>query len=473
MVEGPGATRNGRKVQPLVGLVLREIIQPYCISKNIPPTKTLEGRRLESAFSVGKEVFLILGPVLRSIRHENENENTIKRKEQEQEQRMQQSSENNKSISLRLHFGMNGCLTVRKIGESSKLAPWRKNDKSSNKCIIKFSRSADNEHEPNRHSIHDTTTTTMVIETVASTCTVVSAFVAQSKLKRLSNKDVCGGSNFEPQAVLESILEKRSNAMVCDALLDQDRFPGVGNIIKIEGLHKAGVHPRRLVEKLSRDELMRTILECRTYAMGWHSSGRAPTKKVYNQTKCGSCRIGRVRMVKMGKDLTRVTFWCESCQPISSSTNIISNSECREGQITSKEIVTKNNQEQKMPLVRCPQHGSKTILLRRVRKTDSSNIHRLFRTCKVRGCQYFSWADAHLPSCGSCRGKTVLRVSKTERTGGRWFLSCAASSSRSPSSFSLSSSSYNYQKTPNTCSFFQWATSNQLAPFADELSPLT
>ena len=349
MVEGPGATRNGRKVQPVVGLVLTEI------NSNIMPptkTKTLEGRRLESAFSVGKEVFLILGPVIlgRTVLHQNENENTNTNTNTYKSPKEQQSSENNnKPIALRLHFGMNGCLTVRNPGESSKLAPWRKNDKSSKKCTIKFSRSSVVVDDELNHLIRDDTTM-VIIETVASTCTVVSAFVAQSKLTRLATRDVCGGSNiFEPQAVLESILEKRSNAMVCDALLDQDRFPGVGNIIKIEGLHKAGIHPRRFVEGLSREELMKTILECRTYAMGWLSSGRAPTKRVYNQTKCGSCRTGRVRMVKMGTDLSRVTFWCEKCQPFivttnpTSSTKGISNDEFRKGHI-SKDIHTEQQE---------------------------------------------------------------------------------------------------------------------------------
>jgi formamidopyrimidine-DNA glycosylase len=47
--------------------------------------------------------------------------------------------------------------------------------------------------------------------------------------------------------------------MIADVVLDQDKFPGVGNIIKIEGLHRAGVHPRRIVSTLSLDELCRLI----------------------------------------------------------------------------------------------------------------------------------------------------------------------------------------------------------------------
>ncbi|MGK3753425.1 MAG: formamidopyrimidine-DNA glycosylase [Bacillariaceae sp.] len=448
MVEGPGATRNGRKVQSVVGLLIREIQNPNTntTTSSTVTTKNLEGRRLDAVFSVGKEVFLILGPIC----HDND---------------LDTDNASTKKIALRFHFGMNGCLMVRKFNDSSKLAPWRKNDKSSNKCTFIFSR---NIRELNPID-------GMVIEMVSSTWTVVSEFVARSKLSRLGSRDVCGaGLNFDSQAVFDSIIEKRSKSMICDALLDQDRFPGVGNIIKIEGLHNSRVHPRRLVENLSHDELMSTILECRNYAMRWLSSGRAPTKKVYNQTRCGSCRTGRVRMVKMGTGLSRVTFWCENCQPFvtgaftkpslcSPNKENISNDECNKNShiLNNKRGIDKT--QKLTPLHRCPQHGSKTILLRRVRKNDSSNLHRLFRTCRVPGCQYFSWADMHLPVCGSCRCKTVLRVSKTDRTGGRWFLSC-------------SSSKGNSIKTSNTtqvCSFFQWATPSQLALFDDGLSPLT
>jgi hypothetical protein len=115
------------------------------------------------------------------------------------------------------------------------------------------------------------------------------------------------------------------------------------------------------------------------------------------------------------------------------------------------------------------------VLLRRVRNKSSSNLHRLFWTCGVRGCMYFSWADSHFPSCGCVsRGtkRVVLRVSKTERTGGRWFLSCPANASSNTRS-SSSSVSRPESMSSGGCSFFQWATPDQLAPFGDDLSPLT
>ena len=496
----------------------------------------LKGRSLESAFSVGKEVFLVLGPILPPVRRDTDTENTSTNTSTNSNTNMHprnetQGSSNStskcsdeiadKPIALRLHFGMNGCLVVRKqqllVGSNtsaatkSALAPWQRkhNTSSSQICTLRFGDGLEEGAPPPMGS----NSTIVVIETTASTsCTVVSAAVALSKLARLQNKDVCGdGISFEPLAVLESILEKKkrsASVMVCDALLDQERFPGVGNIIKIEGLHRAGVHPRRLVETLSRDELLKTISECRNYAMGWLSTGRAPSKKVYNQTHCLSCKQGRVKMVKMGNDLRRVTFWCERCQPLAVArlASTWTSTLCNDASIKQESPANNsningndndnsndNNSILEQPTMAafhprhcCPQHGFKRVVLRRVRNKSSPNLHRLFRTCGIRGCQYFSWADTHLPSCrcqprGNLSNKTVLKVSKTERTGGRWFLSCPATNGSNNNSSYSSFSARNHhplypaptQQFSKGCSFFQWATPGELAPLANDLSPLT
>ena len=242
----------------------------------------------------------------------------------------------------------------------------------------------------------------------------------------------------------------------------------------------------------------------RTYALGWLTKGRAPTKKVYNKINCGSCTTGRVRMVKLGQDLSRVTFWCEHCQPYRSrsSTNDAASASGLSGVSTlhkenspntieagtqhqlplsvasvSTSLVSKNQQLQRLPRrsappsgPRCPQHGANRMVLRRVRKQQGPNLSRLFRICTVRGCPYFAWADAHLPNCKICHRKTVLRISKTEKTGGSWFLSCSSTSS---STRSNTPKHQNKGTSSSSCSFFQWATKVHIDPLANDLSPLT
>lgn len=467
-MEGPGATRNGRKLQRVVGSRLLHSSIPQSPKEAI--AIPLLGRRLESAFSVGKEVFLVLGGKSTVL--------AVLPKEKQAEEKPPDTDNNSpisvttttthqyhKPMALRMHFGMNGSLTVRTPRQSSKLAPWRIRDTTTSKITLTFGNKED--------------TVEFLVETVASTCTMVSAAVAVSKLVRLQPRDVCG-SEFDPQAVSSAIVEKRRTSMICDALLDQERFPGVGNIIKIEGLHRAKIHPRTKVQQLSNTKLLEGIQECRNYAMEWLAHGRAPTKLVYNQTVCGSCRSSRVRMVKMGKDLSRVTFWCEQCQPLGGL-------EKQEESLSDKNetasfVAKSTTPRQEQPLLQfqhsCPQHGSKRIVLRRVRNQSSPNLHRLFRTCRVHGCPYFSWADAQFPSCkcggsitsnantssssGSNSNKAVLKVSKTERTGGRWFFSCRRAAGNLP-----------HKPGGSGCSFFQWATPAQLAPLAHDLSPLT
>ena len=188
MVEGPGATRNGRKVQAVVGMVLANTAVSDS-STLVPRTKTadrgckiaiLRGRRLNFAVSVGKEVFLVFGPVIDPSKQEQTESSP--------------AHDNNKSdrdhqpMALRLHFGMNGVLTVRKQSEGSKMAPWRNRDQS--RCALWFHKNNNNIRDDHSESLSGSSC--LVVETVASTLTLVSAAVACAKFERLKHKDVCG-----------------------------------------------------------------------------------------------------------------------------------------------------------------------------------------------------------------------------------------------------------------------------------------
>ena len=153
--------------------------------------------------------------------------------------------------------------------------------------------------------------------------------------------------------------------------------------------------------------------------------------------------------------MSRTTFWCRLCQPC--------------GEMGGSNAGPNHNETQQalvppIPFIAiaCPQHGG--CLLRRVRKSDSPNLSRIFRICKVRQCQYFEWADGGFPSC-RCGRKAILRVSKTERSGGRWFLSCSRGDKRG------SNHNNNPEKTAG-CGFFEWAKPEVLAPLGSALTPL-
>lgn len=111
-------------------------------------------------------------------------------------------------------------------------------------------------------------------------------------------------------------LKQLPAAMVCDALLNQDIFSGVGNIIKNEVLYRIRVHPESLVGKLPAAKLTQLIKEARTYSFDFLQWKRdfvlkkhwlAHTKKV-----CSRCGLPLIK--KYCGTTKRRTFFCEHCQ---------------------------------------------------------------------------------------------------------------------------------------------------------------
>ena len=111
-------------------------------------------------------------------------------------------------------------------------------------------------------------------------------------------------------------LKTLDNTMVCDALLDQNIFSGVGNIIKNEVLYRIRLHPETLVENIPPRKLTELINESRNYSfdfLRWkrdyvlRKNWLAHTKK--------TCKRCNVKLIKKhcGKTQRR-TFFCELCQ---------------------------------------------------------------------------------------------------------------------------------------------------------------
>lgn len=292
-----------------------------------------------------------------------------------------------------------------------------------------------------------------VVEAYDTTVQFVNSTRARAKLSKLCSVDVCSAS-FNAQRAFSALKTGGRGQIITDALLDQSILPGVGNIIKIESLHRARVDPRRSVVDLSDAELRRIIRNTRQYSMDWLQTGRAGTKQVYNRTECGTCR-GPVKMCKLGGGgdsmdgqtayMARTTFWCTTCQADGH----------RQPSTSDRQHVAATARDDRPVL--CPQHGERLIKLARVRK-DNLNTLRIFYTCKHRSCQHFEWADKKFPTC-KCGRKTILRVSKTTNSGGRWFLCCPLGDRRSGGN-------------PKGCGHFEWASENQLAPFRSLLTPL-
>jgi len=112
-------------------------------------------------------------------------------------------------------------------------------------------------------------------------------------------------------------LKDKPQAMVCDVLLDQQIFSGVGNIIKNEVLYRTRIHPLNNVEDLSPVKLKALVTEARNYSfdfLKWKKENTLSKHwEVYNQKVCPLKH--KIDKKELGKT-HRQTYFCEKCQKI-------------------------------------------------------------------------------------------------------------------------------------------------------------
>lgn len=111
-------------------------------------------------------------------------------------------------------------------------------------------------------------------------------------------------------------LRTMPDTLVCDALLDQSVFAGVGNIIKNEVLFRIRVHPLSTVGALPPDKLRELIVEARQYAFDFLAWKKAYVLKkhwlAHTKRTCPRCQVPLVK-AWLG-ETNRRTFYCERCQ---------------------------------------------------------------------------------------------------------------------------------------------------------------
>jgi endonuclease-8 len=121
--------------------------------------------------------------------------------------------------------------------------------------------------------------------------------------------------NWNPRKAARK-LSKIPEKMVCDALLDQDIFSGVGNIIKNEVLFRIRVHPKSMIGKLPPKLKSALIREARNYSFDFLQWKRNFVLKknylVYTKRSCPRDH-GTVHKEYLG-DTKRRTFFCDLCQ---------------------------------------------------------------------------------------------------------------------------------------------------------------
>lgn len=125
-------------------------------------------------------------------------------------------------------------------------------------------------------------------------------------------------SDCRDPALARRRLEAAPATLVCDALLDQQIFAGVGNIIKNEVLFRIRVHPATRVGDLPRRRLGQLIAQARRYSFEFLAWKRAFVLKkhwqVHTRRTCPACG-GPISKLYMGRTRRR-TFFCARCQAL-------------------------------------------------------------------------------------------------------------------------------------------------------------
>ncbi len=123
--------------------------------------------------------------------------------------------------------------------------------------------------------------------------------------------------NWDPGSARKK-LKAKPRELICDALLDQDIFAGVGNIIKNEVLFRTYVHPKSIIEKIPPRIQKKIITEAVNYSfdfLKWKK--KFVLKKHWLVHTKRTCPRDQTKLEKayLGKT-NRRTFYCPTCQKL-------------------------------------------------------------------------------------------------------------------------------------------------------------
>ena len=125
---------------------------------------------------------------------------------------------------------------------------------------------------------------------------------------------------WDDELALEKLRALPPGTMICDALMDQTIFAGLGNAIKTEALFAQGIHPESRVEALPgaalRELVEEAIGQSQLFLEGKRAFGneRYGWVLMYRKKTCPKCG-GKVSVGFTGA-LQRKSHWCPVCQPL-------------------------------------------------------------------------------------------------------------------------------------------------------------
>lgn len=112
------------------------------------------------------------------------------------------------------------------------------------------------------------------------------------------------------------LFRAKKDEMICDVLMDQTIFPGLGNIMKNETIYIRKLLPEMRVGELTSREQLALVRAAHEYSWQfyeWKKINQLKRNwKVFRRRVCAQCG-GKVLYKKTGK-LDRASYICEDCQ---------------------------------------------------------------------------------------------------------------------------------------------------------------
>jgi len=141
--------------------------------------------------------------------------------------------------------------------------------------------------------------------------------LSNSDVKELFDKELDIMSDNWNQTKTIGLMLNLSKALICDVLLDQKVFGGVGNIIKNEALFRGRVHPLSVIQKIPRKKLEDVANEARKFSLSFYRAVKKVESiksqlVVYGKRQCPQCGE-KVVFQKTGRT-NRISYFCPSHQ---------------------------------------------------------------------------------------------------------------------------------------------------------------
>jgi len=146
-------------------------------------------------------------------------------------------------------------------------------------------------------------------------------------IKLLSNSEVTNLCDTEIDIMSEKwnirkVMDLVSNIgekLICDVLLDQNIFVGVGNIIKNEALYTSHVHPLSIVGKIPKRKMEEISIAAREFSSVFYKAVRNDESvrkhlSIYGKRVCSGS--GERVIVQKTGDLNRISYFCSSSQKL-------------------------------------------------------------------------------------------------------------------------------------------------------------